>query len=90
MSSISQKDLDKLKSRLEATEAKVKQASQDRAAWTADKAQLDSQVKKLTKSNQMLEKEVPRFFLPIFQLHFSYRITAESAFIVCMYYHSPY
>ena len=58
MSSISQKDLDKLKSKLEALEGKSKQSSQDRAAWTAEKAQLDNQVKKLTKANQLLEKEV--------------------------------
>ena len=57
MSSISQKDLEKLKQRLEATDAKVKQASQDRAAWLAEKAQSDNQIKKLTKSNQLLEKE---------------------------------
>jgi predicted nuclease with TOPRIM domain len=62
LSSISQKDLEKLKAKLEAAEGKVKQSSQDKAAWTAEKAQLDNQVKKLTKSNQLLEKEV-RLFL---------------------------
>jgi chromosome segregation ATPase len=52
-----QKDMDKLKSRLEAAELKVKQAFQDRAMWTSEKSTLESQVKKFTKQVQLLEKE---------------------------------
>jgi chromosome segregation protein len=52
-----QKDMDKLKSRLEVAELKVKQAFQDRAMWTSEKSTLESQVKKFTKQVQLLEKE---------------------------------